>query len=80
MKLGSAIALLVIGAILSFAVKDGISGVDLTLIGYILMGAGAVGLLLVLILSRPKNHVSETHTVADPNTGEKVIRHESNGL
>lgn len=80
MKLGSAIALLVIGAILSFAVKDGISGVDLTLIGYILMAAGAVGLLLVLILSRPKNHVSETHTVADPNTGEQVTRHESNGL
>ena len=47
MKYGTGILLLVIGAILSFAVKDSVSGVDLELIGYILMGAGVLGLIML---------------------------------
>ena len=46
---GSGIALLVIGAILSFAVKDSIPGVNLALIGYICMGAGALAIILGLV-------------------------------
>lgn len=48
MTIGLGIGLMVIGAILSFAVKDSISGVDLTMIGYILMGGGALALILGL--------------------------------
>jgi hypothetical protein len=78
MRIGSAIALIVLGAILSFAVADGIGGVDLTLIGYILMAAGALGLIASIIISRPRslNRVSESRTLADPNTGETVHRTE----
>jgi hypothetical protein len=47
--IGLGIGLLVIGAILSFAVRDSISGVDLTTIGYILMGGGALALILGLV-------------------------------
>jgi Na+/proline symporter len=46
---GSGIALIVIGAILAFAVRDSISGVDLGLIGYICMGAGVLAVILGLV-------------------------------
>ena len=46
---GAGIALLVVGAVLSFAVKDSISGVNLALIGYICMGAGVLAIVIGLI-------------------------------
>ena len=49
MSMGIGIALLVVGAILSFAVKDSVPGVDLSVIGYICMGAGALALILSLV-------------------------------
>ena len=42
MRIGSSIALIVIGAIVAFAVDFQVAGVDLRLIGYILMAAGVV--------------------------------------
>lgn len=76
MKIGGGIVLIVIGAILSFAVKDSLSGVDLTMIGYILMGGGVLFLLLSLLMGR---RVSQTKTVNDPTTGDRVTQHESRG-
>ena len=38
MSIGVGIFLLALGAILAFAVSDRISGIDLTVVGYILMG------------------------------------------
>lgn len=46
---GTGIALLVIGAILSFAVRDAVPNIDLTLIGYICMAAGALAVILGLV-------------------------------
>ncbi len=46
---GAGIVLLVIGAILSFAVKDSVPNVNLALIGYICMGAGALAVILGLV-------------------------------
>lgn len=51
MRVGPGIALLAIGAILAFAVSDRLEGVDLTMIGYILMGAGVLGIILGLVLT-----------------------------
>ena len=51
MSTGIGIALLVVGAILSFAVRDSVPGVDLSVIGYICMGAGALALILSLVAS-----------------------------
>jgi hypothetical protein len=50
MGIGVGIFMIAVGAMLSFAVADRISGVDLTMVGYILMGCGALGLVLVLFL------------------------------
>ena len=58
MGIGTSIFLLAVGAILAFAVTDGISGVDLTTIGYILMAAGALGLIVSMaLLSRSRRTV-----------------------
>jgi hypothetical protein len=61
MGIGTSIFLLAVGAILAFAVTDAISGVDLTVVGYILMAAGALGLLLSTLIfgrrDRPADRV-----------------------
>ena len=58
MGIGTSILLLAVGAILAFAVTDAISGVDLTVIGYILMAAGALGLLIsLLVANRARDRV-----------------------
>lgn len=46
---GSGIALLVIGAILSFAVRDMVPGVDLTMVGYICLGGGVLAIIIGLV-------------------------------
>jgi hypothetical protein len=48
MTIGGSILLIAIGAILRFAIDVTVRGVDLQVIGLILMIAGAVGLVLAL--------------------------------
>ena len=69
MGLGLGILLLVIGAILSFAVNDGVvAGINLTTIGYILMAAGLVtAIVSALMMNRSRTVVARrTTTVGDP--------------
>ncbi|MBF4460811.1 hypothetical protein C5E07_16970 [Pseudoclavibacter sp. RFBJ3] len=75
MGYGSGIALIVIGAILAFAINIDLDGfVDLKTIGYILMGAGVVVFILSLVTAlRRKQSTSTTRKVIDPNTGQEVI-------
>ena len=49
MGLGASLFLIALGAILTWAVETEVSGVDITVIGVILMIVGAIGLLLSLI-------------------------------
>ena len=49
MGIGVGLFLIAVGAILKFAVRDSISGVDLSVIGVILMIVGALGLILSLL-------------------------------
>ena len=51
MRIGTSLVLMALGAILAFAVTDRINDVDLTTIGYILLGVGALGLVVTMILS-----------------------------
>ena len=50
MGIGASITLLAIGAILAFAVNTDINGLDINVIGYILMVCGALGLLLTMLV------------------------------
>lgn len=49
-SIGGGVVLAVIGAILAFAVKDAFNGVDLQLIGYILLAAGAILIVLGVVM------------------------------
>ena len=46
MYIGGSIFLIVVGAILRWAVADSLDGVDLPLVGLILMVGGAIGLVV----------------------------------
>ena len=48
MGIGGSIFLLALGAILAFAVNADISGLDLNVVGYVLMLAGLIGLVITL--------------------------------
>lgn len=50
MGIGSSIALIAIGAILAFALDFNLAGVDITVIGYILMAAGLLGLIFTALI------------------------------
>ena len=80
MKIGSSIALIAFGAILAFAVNASIFPYfDLTMIGYILMAAGVIGLIASLAMNAPRRNrrVTETRSVVDPATGERIVRNDS---
>ena len=51
MYIGGSLVLIAVGAVLSFAVQDRISGIDLVAAGYIFIVVGALGLLISLIIS-----------------------------
>lgn len=55
MYVGGSIFLLALGGILAFAVQDNIEGVELTTVGYILMAAGALGVLLSLFFTAQRD-------------------------
>lgn len=55
MGIGVGIFLLAVGAILAFAVDDTISGVDLAVVGYILMVVGLIGLIMTAFIWGPRN-------------------------
>ncbi|MCA2212829.1 DUF6458 family protein [Jidongwangia harbinensis] len=48
MGIGGSIFLLALGAILAFAVNAQISGLDINVVGWVLMAAGLVGLILTV--------------------------------
>ena len=75
MSLGAGIFLLAVGAILAFAVDVDVPGVELTTVGYILMVAGAIGIILgIVLLARKRQSVSTSSTSVDPATGSRVQR------
>ncbi len=64
MGLGAGLALIAIGAILAFATDFSVSGIDVQLIGVILMVVGLAGIAFTLLYLRPRRRVVPT-TVDD---------------
>jgi hypothetical protein len=78
MTFGASVALAALGAILAFAVQDNIGGLDVSVVGWILMAAGALGIILGLAaMNRTRSGLSSTsrRTVVDGNQSprEEVI-------
>jgi hypothetical protein len=64
MRLGTAIVLLALGAILAFAVEVDVSGIELSVVGWILMIVGALGLILEVAVWGPRQRRRVTTTDA----------------
>jgi hypothetical protein len=54
MGIGVSIFLLAVGGILTFAVHATVAGLDIHAVGVILMAAGALGLVLTLVVFAPR--------------------------
>lgn len=75
MSIGAGIALFAIGAILAFAVNVDLEYVNLDMIGYILMIAGAVIFIIgIVLMARRRSADTVTRTAVDPVAGERVTR------
>lgn len=64
MGIGGSIFLIALGAILTFATNVTVSGLDLDVVGVILMIVGALGLVMFLLVWGPR---SRTSTVRGPD-------------
>lgn len=52
MAIAGSIALIILGAVVAFAVDAEVAGLDITMIGYIIMIAGVIGLISGLAVRR----------------------------
>lgn len=58
MGIGASIFLIAVGAILTFALDLNVSGVDLDIVGWILMGVGVLGLIVALAIWLPRRRAT----------------------
>lgn len=72
MGIGVGILLIAIGAILAFAVETTVNGIDIQVVGVILMIAGALGVVLDLVIFAPRRRT----VVTDAPTTRTVVERE----
>ncbi|MEV0005596.1 DUF6458 family protein [Micromonospora sp. NPDC050980] len=60
MGIGTSIFLIAVGAILAFAINASVGGVDLDIVGWILMAAGVLGLILTTLARSRRREVVTT--------------------
>jgi hypothetical protein len=78
MSIGFGIFLFAVGAILAFAVNVTLEWITLSTVGYILMAAGAVMVVIGgVLMARKRSSVTTQHTHVDAASGEQVTRRES---
>ena len=61
MRIGASLLLIALGAVLKFAVTASIGGVDIGVVGIILMIVGVVGLLITLIMMSTRRRTDVIH-------------------
>ncbi|MGZ6792577.1 MAG: DUF6458 family protein [Mycobacteriales bacterium] len=71
MGIGASVFLLAIGAILAFAVNYNLNGLDIHVIGFILMAAGLIGLFMTTMIFGRRDRVAGGAPVV---TEERVVR------
>jgi hypothetical protein len=58
MGIGVSIFLIAVGAILAFAVNFTVSGLDINVVGYILMIVGVIGLIMTAFIWGPRRRAT----------------------
>lgn len=71
MGVGGGIALIVVGAILSFALTVNLSGINIHVVGVILMLAGVASIALDLAIFAPRRRRVVTSTDAAPQGADR---------
>ena len=77
MGIGSGIFLFVVGAIMAFALNIEASFINLDLVGYIFMAAGALIFLISLVMVMRKRSSTETVRQVDNRGAESVTQRET---
>jgi hypothetical protein len=74
MGIGASLFMLAVGAIITFAFNVRVGWLDLDVVGWVLMAAGAIGLILTLTVfsSRRRTVVASDTTPVAP-TGRRVV-------
>lgn len=72
MYVGLGILLLVVGAVLVFATDATAAGVDLTLVGWILMAGGLLATVLSFATGRRRGYSARRISTVEPATGASV--------
>lgn len=62
MGIGASIFLIAVGAILTFALELELAGIDIDVVGWILMIAGVLGLIMTLTIFGPRRRATTTVT------------------
>lgn len=78
MSIGFGVFLFVVGAILAFAVNVSLDWIALSTVGWILMAAGLITVIIgVVLMARRRQSISTSRSAVDPATGERVTRNEN---
>jgi uncharacterized membrane protein len=78
MSIGFGVFLFVVGAILAFAVNVTLDWIALSTVGWILMAAGVITVIIgVVLMARRRQSISTTRSAVDPASGERVTRNEN---
>ena len=78
MSIGLGIFLVVVGAVLRFALRLQVSWINLELVGDLLMGAGVVVVIIgIVLMVRKRRSVTTVRSAVDPNSGENVASRET---
>jgi hypothetical protein len=78
MGIGASIFLIAVGAILKWAVNIDVSGVDVPMVGTILMVVGVIGLAVTLIIWGTRRRTDVVHTT--DGTGRRTTYVEPNDV
>jgi hypothetical protein len=73
MGIGIGIVLLVVGAILTFAVDADVAGVDIHIIGWILMAGGLLALIIGLVIQLPRSRRARSTAVTTDQAGRQYV-------
>jgi len=73
MGIGAGVFLIAVGAIITFALDVTVSGIDLKVVGVILMLAGLIGIAVDLAIFAPRRRGSRDAAVVDPAYGSRTV-------
>lgn len=74
MAIGSGIFLIVVGAILTFALNASVDAINLGAVGWICMIAGAAAIIISLVVSNQARNTKHTE-IRDENVDEHRVEH-----